>query len=166
MMEFIKFTKIARLSRECDNCGKEFNPHFSKVNTQKFCSAKCRHNKWTIENRDKLNKSVREYRARRYAKEGQWRDEGKKAIALKAWMVELKSKPCSDCGGLFPICCMDFDHKNDSKKHYNVGSMFAHHYGRELIENELLKCDLVCANCHRIRTRDRRKGNGKHKAST
>ena len=27
------------------------------------------------------------------------------------------------------------------------------------------KCDLVCANCHRIRTRNRRTGNGKHKST-
>lgn len=83
-----------------------------------------------------------------------------KASALKAWMIELKSKPCSDCGSKFDTCCMDFDHRIGEKKAYNLGSMFAHHYSKELIEIELAKCDLVCSNCHRIRTRDRRTGSG------
>jgi hypothetical protein len=55
---------------------------------------------------------------------------------------------------------MDFDHKDGTVKEYNLGSMFAHHYARELIEKELAKCDLVCSNCHRVRTRDRRTGSG------
>lgn len=76
-------------------------------------------------------------------------------------MNELKSKPCHDCGGTFEICCMDFDHRVGTEKTYNIGSMFAHHYSSELIQIELDKCDLVCANCHRIRTRDRRIGSGK-----
>jgi len=110
-----------------------------------------------------MNKNVREYRARRYIEEGQWRDNSPKAMAAKAWMIEIKSNPCHDCGGVFDICCMDFDHRAGTEKKYNIGSMFAHHYSRELIESELAKCDLVCANCHRIRTRERRTGSGKHK---
>ena len=93
-------------------------------------------------------------------------DDGPKAVAQKQWMIELKSNPCADCGNSFPICCMDFDHRLGTLKEYNVGSMFAHHYSRELIEIELEKCDLVCSNCHRIRTRDRRTGNGIHKKTT
>jgi len=131
----------------------------------KFCSARCRHKYWRKNNRDKLNEAVRKYRARRYAAEGNWREEGDKAKALKTWMIELKSKVCIDCGGKFPTCCMDFDHCRGAKKKYNVGTMFAHHYSRELIQMELDKCDLVCANCHRIRTRDRKTGHGKHKSN-
>ena len=84
-------------------------------------------------------------------------------MALKAWMLELKSRPCADCGGVFPVCCMDFDHRDGTEKAYNLGSMFAHHYSRELIQTELDKCDLVCANCHRVRTRNRRLGSGKQR---
>lgn len=121
-------------------------------------AAKIRWRAWADLNRKKLNKNVREYRRRRSLREGCWRDEGPKAVALKAWMIELKSKPCTDCGHKFPVCCMDFDHREPAKKKFNVGSMFAHHYARELIELEIRKCDLVCANCHRIRTRDQKQG--------
>ncbi len=109
-----------------------------------------------------MNEAVRRYRAKRYEREGQWRDSGPKAIGAKAWMNEIKARPCQDCGGRYPVCCMDFDHRGGTLKAYNVGSMFAHHYSRELIEDEVAKCDLVCANCHRVRTRDRRTGSGKH----
>lgn len=122
---------------------------------------RCR--RWVANNREKHNESVRAYRARRYAEDGYWRDEGAKAMALKAWMLELKSRPCADCGGVFPVCCMDFDHRDGTEKAYNLGSMFAHHYSRELIQTELDKCDLVCANCHRVRTRNRRLGSGKQR---
>lgn len=116
--------------------------------------------RWAAKNRERLNANVRAYRRRRYEQEGFWRDNGPKASALKAWMLELKGNPCTDCKGYFPACCMDFDHRKGTAKLYNLGSMFAHHYSRGLIEIELAKCDLVCANCHRVRTRDRRIGSG------
>lgn len=77
---------------------------------------------------------------------------------MKRLMVSLKDAPCADCGGRFDTCCMDFDHRAGTQKLHNVGSMFAHHYSLQLILAEIAKCDLVCANCHRIRTRDRRTG--------
>jgi hypothetical protein len=125
--------------------------------------ARARWRKWAALNRDKVNANARAYRARRYAAEGRWRQEGPKAAALMAWMAQLKAKPCTDCGGHFQACCMDFDHIRGTKK-YNVGSMFAHHYSRELIESELANCELVCSNCHRVRTRDRKIGSARHAA--
>ncbi len=147
--------------KNCLLCQKEFvvsKPCLQ--NRQKYCSKNCRERHWAANNREHLNKLVREYRSRRYKAEGCWRETGPKVVALRDWMLELKSKPCTDCGNCFEICCMDFDHIEGSVKTYNVGSMFAHHYSRELIETELVKCELVCANCHRIRTRDRRTGSG------
>jgi hypothetical protein len=117
---------------------------------------------WVTNNREKLNANVRKYRAKRYKEDGSWLDKSPKSLELRAWMIELKSKPCHDCGNSFPVCCMDFDHRGDDPKEFNIGSMFAHHYGRSLIEQEIAKCDLVCANCHRIRTRNRRTGGGKN----
>jgi hypothetical protein len=166
-IEFAEFPKMARLSRDVvitekarDGCGSGFVPH-PKAIKQRFCSAACRCKTWAENNRARLNEVVRRYRARRYAANGAWR-EGGKAGAMKLWIAELKSAPCTDCGGRFPTCCMDFDHRRGEVKANNVGSMVAHHYARELIEAEIAKCDLVCANCHRVRTRDRRTGSGKY----
>lgn len=146
----------------CENCGETYKPFSDKRNNQRFCCKRCREKKWAQENRERLCANVRAYRARRYKNNGKWLDNGKKAKENKEWMIELKSKPCVDCGNTFPICCMDFDHKEGEIKKYNIGTMFAHHYGRELILEELEKCELVCANCHRIRTQKRRTGSGKH----
>ncbi len=64
----------------------------------------------------------------------------------------LKANPCSDCGGRFPPEAMDFDHVR-GEKHFNL----ARTRGQpdEVILAEIAKCDLVCANCHRVRTRKR-----------
>lgn len=66
---------------------------------------------------------------------------------------ELKNKPCMDCGGRFPVCVMDFDHVRGKKKFYVTTSLRKW----KTILKEAKKCDLVCANCHRIRTNKRRK---------
>jgi hypothetical protein len=64
----------------------------------------------------------------------------------------LKAVPCLDCGGTFPPYVMDFDHRGDKK--INISRSL----GRLALEDvlaEIAKCDLVCANCHRIRTHRR-----------
>lgn len=46
---------------------------------------------------------------------------------------------------------MDFDHVRGEKK-YNIGSMVGRGLSPKLIDEEVAKCELVCSNCHRIRT--------------
>jgi hypothetical protein len=81
---------------------------------------------------------------------------------LREYVASLKGGPCSDCGHSFPPCAMDFDHVR-GKKNRNVGSMLLS--SRRLIDEEVAKCDLVCANCHRIRTQMRRHPTAKMVAS-
>ncbi len=78
----------------------------------------------------------------------------KRAARLTARIAELKANPCLDCGGTFPPECMDFDHRPGEVKLFGVSHGKA--YAWERVEAEIAKCDLVCANCHRIRTRARR----------
>lgn len=61
----------------------------------------------------------------------------------------LKDVPCHDCGGRFPSYVMDFDHVR-GKKHRPLSQMV--HYSVERIQEEVEKCDIVCSNCHRIRS--------------
>jgi len=60
----------------------------------------------------------------------------------------MKDKPCADCGNKFPYYIMDFDHVRGNKKG-NISEMI--HHKRSIILDEIEKCDIVCANCHRIR---------------
>ena len=76
---------------------------------------------------------------------------------IDAWLKEQKQKPCIDCGGTFPTYCMDFDHVPErGEKLIEVSQMARRKSSWALIHAEIAKCDLVCANCHRVRTHDRR----------
>ena len=66
-------------------------------------------------------------------------------------LAELKSKPCQDCGGSFPPCVMHFDHRDPGQKSLTVSALAGAGSIRNMLE-EISKCDLVCANCHAIRT--------------
>ena len=72
--------------------------------------------------------------------------------ANKQRLDDLKNKPCLDCGNVYPPCCMDFDHIKP--KYKNVGHMTNGAYSKMILEID--KCELVCSNCHRIRTNKRR----------
>jgi 5-methylcytosine-specific restriction endonuclease McrA len=64
----------------------------------------------------------------------------------------LKDIPCTDCGQKFPPECMDFDHLRD--KSFNVATGATRSI--ETLLKEIEKCEVVCANCHRTRTKRRR----------
>ncbi len=75
----------------------------------------------------------------------------KKSYYKKRAIIEsLKNVPCSDCGIVYPTCVMDFDHKDRSEKINSVSHMLRDPL--DCIMKEISKCDIVCANCHRIRT--------------
>lgn len=66
----------------------------------------------------------------------------------------LKDVPCADCRGRFPRVCMDFDHVRGEKID-SISRMIRMSFSRDLILAEIEKCEVVCSNCHRIRTADR-----------
>jgi hypothetical protein len=73
-------------------------------------------------------------------------------IAIHVFVAELKrDKPCADCGKVFALEAMDFDHVRGEKK-FNISAAGGTHKSRKRILAEIAKCDLVCANCHRVRT--------------
>jgi hypothetical protein len=74
-------------------------------------------------------------------------------VALRKEVAEMKAKPCADCGGTFPPECMDFDHVR-GEKIGDISKMLLR--TTELLHEEIAKCDVVCANCHRIRTHQAR----------
>ena len=47
--------------------------------------------------------------------------------------------------------CFDFDHTDPMQKSFAVSSM-ARDVAEATLQAEFAKCDLVCANCHRLRT--------------
>jgi hypothetical protein len=73
----------------------------------------------------------------------------RKRARLRQMVSEAKSVPCMDCGKVFPPYVMDFDHRGG--KEAEIATLVNALSLRRLVA-EMAKCDVVCANCHRIRT--------------
>ena len=71
----------------------------------------------------------------------------------KSFMDSLKDVPCADCGQHYSSEAMDFDHVPG--RGGKLGTVSSRKSMRAIIE-EARKCDVVCANCHRVRTARRR----------
>lgn len=67
----------------------------------------------------------------------------------KEWVDSFKKKPCLRCNIQFPTCAMDFHHVDPRLKKFNI-SGGAFRRSRKAILEEISKCILLCANCHRI----------------
>jgi hypothetical protein len=65
-----------------------------------------------------------------------------------------KITPCKDCYAIFAPVCMDFDHIDGTTKRNNISHSY--HKSTSWFKNEINKCELVCSNCHRIRTKTRK----------
>ena len=73
-----------------------------------------------------------------------------KARANKQLYIAMKGGVCLDCGGSFHPCCFHFDHRDVITKTFNLSDQM--HWDYERVKEELDKRDLVCANCHALRT--------------
>ena len=73
----------------------------------------------------------------------------------KEYIRSKKDVPCHDCGNTFPQYCMDFHHIDETTKNpyigrYSLTERMAK-FSIKKIDEELEKCVVVCACCHRIR---------------
>lgn len=99
------------------------------------------------------NKSVYIERAKR---------NNKRTIARKREIVaSLRTQPCTDCGNCYPPVCMEFDHRQGrtitgKASPETIAMMKNDKNSVSRLEEELQKCDLVCRNCHAIRTASRK----------
>lgn len=62
---------------------------------------------------------------------------------------------CVDCGYKKHPAALEFDHMPGVKKVFNIGEKIGS-YSRDVLWAEIAKCEIVCANCHAIRTANRR----------
>lgn len=71
----------------------------------------------------------------------------------QALINAYKNKPCMDCGVEYPTYVLDFDHVRGEKS-FNISGAKSNRTPKAIIA-EIEKCDLVCSNCHRVRTQSR-----------
>ena len=73
---------------------------------------------------------------------------------LRALVIKSKAVPCLDCGERYPTPVMEFDHVRGDKL-YDIANAVTHGVSIETLQAEINKCEVVCANCHRLRTMSR-----------
>lgn len=103
--------------------------------------------------KDPYDERAREARRKHYHanKEQYFARNAQKKIEMRKYLAEVKNVPCMDCNIKYPVYVMDFDHKDQSEKVANVGQIVLQGSWKKLYA-EIEKCDVVCSNCHRIRT--------------
>lgn len=80
----------------------------------------------------------------------------KSLTAAKNLLILLKDgKICMDCENPHPYWRLDYDHDPKKGKTLTISAMKNGGYTEKAIMEEIKKCDLVCANCHRMRTWNR-----------
>jgi predicted nucleic acid-binding Zn-ribbon protein len=154
----------------CVNCGVEFVSNSGK---QVCCSKKCNVEKWRKLNPEKdkqnqrraeekrkgvsrYNSEVRKEWYRNKSTDEIWKDKinnqyNKRRQLIQEFIGEYKlSKGCADCGYNKHHVALDFDHV-DGEKELNVCNAKSIKQAKKEIE----KCEVVCSNCHRIRTYNR-----------
>lgn len=130
--------------KRCSTCGirkplSEFNRRSTARDGRQWACRPCN----SQYHKDNWDRHMSQIRARRKRIR---RDNREKVQAY------LATRSCTDCGIADPRV-LDFDHLRD--KRGNI-SRLRLSYDWSVIEAEIAKCEVVCANCHRIRTYERR----------
>lgn len=111
--------------------------------------------KWRDANREWRSEYSRNWRETHPERVAAWAEAKRLVVEQMRAVVDAeKSKPCADCGGMFPPVAMDLDHRDPTDKVTDV-SKLAVSTGKNAVAKllaEIEKCDVVCANCHRVRT--------------
>ena len=114
--------------RECKHCGlekpfEEF-PKSGYKNFRRHACAKCYYKHNTLQN----------------------------MLRVRAWFEGYKKmQECQECG-IDDFRVLEFHHREDEEKAGNVSDMVGKGFSKQTLITEINKCDVVCANCHRIIT--------------
>lgn len=120
--------------RQCIECKKlSQRKHYKTLNLQDKKKRKKYRDNWLLKSNNILKEKLSQVKS--YNK-------------IREIIEKAKDVPCRDCNKKYPHYVMDFDHRERSLKKINVG------YSRSIKKtiDEIKKCDIVCSNCHRVRT--------------
>ena len=78
----------------------------------------------------------------------------KRAAKWRLSQIHKLAQGCADCGYNASAYALQFDHVRGDKK-ANVSDLIRSDYKWETVLEEISKCEVVCANCHAIRTKTR-----------
>src|SRR5689334_14115297 len=80
----------------------------------------------------------------------------KEQVKYILFLLKRENGPCPVCGGNFPLVCYDFDHRDRRSKCFNVAET-RYWTSIQRVFDEVVKCNILCANCHRTKTSKERK---------
>lgn len=129
--------KICNKCQETKDISEFRNRKLSKDGKHSWCKVCCDVHKkvWYEKNKKKYRKL-----ASIWAK--------KRKVEIQNFLIEfLQNHPCIDCNET-NIVVLDFDHRGNKK--YNISNMMSSSLIK--VKEEISKCDIRCANCHRIKT--------------
>ena len=72
---------------------------------------------------------------------------------IRQMLADIKTASgCTKCGYKGHHAALDFNHLDPSTKSFNVANAQSLGKGKQQILDEVAKCEILCANCHRIYT--------------
>lgn len=127
------------MTKKCSKCKKdkeltEFHKNKSRKDGYQHICKECR----IIYIHENYIKNKKAY----FNRNKKTRNKNKKLI----WNIKLNSK-CIKCGENHPAV-LDFHHRNKENKLFEISTGWKKS-GRLKILEEIKKCDILCANCHR-----------------
>lgn len=122
---FVKDSKTGRLHAHCKECYKQHRKTYHVEHYAKYGE---------------------QYRARAKIRRQKIKNELRSAL-----LVYLKDKSCETCGES-DICVLEFDHLVPSEKSFDIAWALGNAYSWETVLKEILKCRILCANCHKRHT--------------
>jgi len=69
---------------------------------------------------------------------------------LVQWLQEYKEGLSCPCGE-DRVPALDFHHRDGEEKTMRISKMPRSGYSKDVILEEINKCDVICSNCHRVK---------------
>lgn len=102
--------------------------------------------------RDAVNRHYRNNKE--YYKAKAKKAKASQRLSLRKLIFDFKAVPCMDCGQRYPTYVMQFDHVSGNKE-FDIANAVSNGLSTKKVIEEINKCEIVCANCHSIRTHKR-----------
>ena len=93
---------------------------------------------------------------RRQCKKCKQTAQGERRKKLRRWLEEYKTTLFCERCGFDDFRALEFHHTGGKEKDFNIGDMVRLGLSVARIKEEIEKCTILCANCHRIEHYDER----------